>query len=149
MFYKVLNSIQIWSIMYIRKGICLVFKIPRILTKLDILNLCNITFLRWLHLKNVCEFKPGGIFLSLIQPQSCACFNVYHPLLPLTFRDSFHVKRSSLSFPWWGCLAAYLLTHSCTANAQGWTVTVPLAPLLAFSLAGKIQTRNYKLLVKV
>lgn len=145
----ILNTIQIWSIMYIKKGICLVFKIPRILTKHDVSSLCNITFLRWLHLKNVCEMDVDDLFLSLSQPQSWECSNVNHPVLLLTFRDSFHVnwEFSILSLmglpsrksahPQLHCQCARMNHHSSPC------------PLLAFSLAGKIQTRNYKLLVKL
>lgn len=145
----ILNTIQIWSITYIRKGICLVFQIPRILTKHDILKFCNIIFLRWLHLKNACELEVDGIFLSLSQPQSCGCFNVNHPRLPMTFRDSFHVNRELSILSLMGLptsKSAHLQLHcQCTRMNHH---SSP-APLMAFPLAGRIRTRNYNLFFKL
>lgn len=113
----ILNSTQISSIMYIRRGICL----SCLQNSKNVAKTCHFEALHYylsesVHLKNVSKIDVDNLFLSLSQTRPRGCFNVNHPLLPLTFRNSFNMIWNFSVVSFMRLSAENLPTSSFIAN---------------------------------
>lgn len=140
-----MNSTQISSIMYIRRGICL----SCLQNSKNVAKTCHFEALHYylsesVHLKNVSKIDVDNLFLSLSQTRPRGCFNVNHPLLPLTFRNSFNMIWNFSVVSFMRLSAENLPTSSFIANVWGWNMIVPLL----FCYHSLLQVRNKQTLPK-